>query len=153
MIPLPLSTRSSSSHREIWGHTLSRPKLVPTTTSPRGHIKHSSELDVGHLPCLNQYNPCVSKPNHPDQTHEHTKIYLPTLSNPDTRVSFVHKGDNIYSSTNSIYAGSPPRALETPGFANNPLSPCSWFTTVKSTIRLQLLSSQPSNRRQMVIGM
>jgi hypothetical protein len=35
-------------------------------------------------PCLKQYNPGVSKPNHPDQTHEHTKVYLPAVSNPDS---------------------------------------------------------------------
>jgi hypothetical protein len=46
---------------------LSRSKLVPPTTSPHGHIEHLLELDVGHPTCLNQYNPCVSKPNHPDQ--------------------------------------------------------------------------------------
>jgi hypothetical protein len=34
-------------------------------------MEHFPELDVGHPPwCLNQYNPGVSKPNHPDQTHE-----------------------------------------------------------------------------------
>jgi hypothetical protein len=31
--------------------------------------------------CLNQYNPGVSKPNNPNQMHEHTKISLPAISN------------------------------------------------------------------------
>jgi hypothetical protein len=34
--------------------------------------------------CLNQYNPDVSKLNHPDQMHEHTKIYLLVVSNTDS---------------------------------------------------------------------
>jgi hypothetical protein len=44
-----------------------------------------------------------------------------------------------------------PRALEILGLANNPLLSRSRFTIVKSDIRLQLLSSQSSNGRQMVI--
>jgi hypothetical protein len=50
---------------------------------PPGHIEHFSELDVAPPCCLNQYNPCISMPNHLDQTHEHTKIYLSAVSNPD----------------------------------------------------------------------
>jgi hypothetical protein len=44
-----------------------------------------------------------------------------------------------------------PRVLQIPGLANNPMPPRSCFTAVKSAIRLQLLSSQSSNGRQMVI--
>jgi hypothetical protein len=39
---------------------------------------------LAKLGCYN--NPCVSKPNHLDQTHEHTKVYLLAVSNPDTHV-------------------------------------------------------------------
>jgi hypothetical protein len=63
--------------------SLSRPNVVPPTTSPCGHIEHSLELDVGHPACLDKYNPHVSKPNHLDQTHKHTKIYFPAVSNPN----------------------------------------------------------------------
>jgi hypothetical protein len=48
--------------------------------------------------CLNQYNPCVSKHNHPAQTREHTKIYLPTVSNLDTirsRFRFIIDSNSV----------------------------------------------------------
>jgi hypothetical protein len=40
------------------------------------------------------YNPYFSKPNHPYQTHEHIKIYLPMVSNPDrwSRTAKVNEG-------------------------------------------------------------
>jgi hypothetical protein len=69
--PHPSSISCSRSRQRLGTSSLSRPKLVPPTTRPLWAYRTLYRTRRRAPPwCLNQYNPGVSKPNHPDQTHE-----------------------------------------------------------------------------------
>jgi hypothetical protein len=66
--------------------SLSRPKLVPPTTSPCGHIEHLPELDV--WPPLGAWTSIILvslSPTIQIRRTKHTKIYLSAVSNLDRR--------------------------------------------------------------------
>jgi hypothetical protein len=72
--------------------SLSRPKLVPHTTSSCGHIEYLPELDVGNPLGARTSMILVSlSPTIRIRRTKHTKIYLPAVSNPNNwRTRYGH---------------------------------------------------------------